>query len=163
MNDAAAGGRAIRRLVVHHTAGPKSSTVEQIRRMHVKERKFRDIGYHAVIPGNGTIQSGRPERMMGAHAQGANADSLGVALSGNFENEHPNAAQIDSLVLLLATWCRNYDVSPDHIHGHRDVGTTATACPGRHLYQQLPAIRARVRRHLAEEARLGICLARPIA
>ena len=68
MNDAAAGGRAIRRLVVHHTAGPK--------------------------------------------------------------------------------W---------------DVGTTATACPGRHLYQQLPGIRARVRRHLAEEARLGICLARPIA
>lgn len=156
LNRAANPSRLIFRLVVHHTAGSKNSNVEQIRRYHLS-KGWRDIGYHVVIPGSGEIQWGRPENQVGAHAKGANSDSLGVSLCGNFENENPEPAQINSLILMLTSWCRRYVVSSANIIGHRDVGSTA--CPGRNLYPQLGTLRSRVETQLREEERRGQCLA----
>lgn len=134
-------GRRVRRLVVHHTAGAKNATVADIRRGHIN-RGFNDIGYHAVIRGDGSLHHGRGESLQGAHALGANHDSLGVSLCGNFENETPEAVQIAKVKALLAYWCQFYLVLPTQIFGHRDVGTTATACPGANLYAMLPEIRS---------------------
>lgn len=161
LNRAVNPNRQIFRLIVHHTAGPKDADVERIRRGHLA-RGFSDIGYHTLIRGGGEIQAGRPENQMGAHAKGANADTLGVSLCGNFEEEQPDASQIDSLILVLTAWCRNYVVWPGNIKGHREVGTTATACPGRNLFPQLLTIQERVRAQLAAEERQGVCLAHPI-
>ena len=139
-------------IVVHHTAGPKNSTVAQIRRSHLA-RGFNDIGYHMVIYGNGTSHRGRPEEIMGAHAKGANRGSLGVSVCGNFENEQPERSQLWRLIFVLTYWCDKYGISPNNISGHRDVGTTATACPGRNLYRYLPTIRhivARQVRHVQD-------------
>ena len=85
---------------------------------------------------------------MGAHAGGANRDTLGVTVCGNFENEQPERAQLTRLRALLAYWCQFYLVLPASIFGHRDVGTTATACPGRNLYSRLTGIRSEVGRGL---------------
>lgn len=161
LNNAVNPDRQIFRLIVHHTAGPKDSDVPTIRRHHLA-RGFSDIGYHTIIRGGGEIQAGRPQHQMGAHAKGANADTLGVSVCGNFENEHPNTTQIDSLILVLTAWCRNYVVWPGNIKGHREVGTTATACPGRNLFSQLLTIQERVRAQLAAEERQGVCLAQPL-
>ena len=43
----------IDRLIVHHSASPRSTTLKDIRRWHVDERGWEDVGYHFVIDGFG--------------------------------------------------------------------------------------------------------------
>jgi tetratricopeptide (TPR) repeat protein len=64
------------------------------------------------------------------------------------ELEQPELAQLTRLRALLAYWCQFYLVLPASIFGHRDVGTTATACPGRNLYSRLPGVRSELSRGL---------------
>jgi N-acetyl-anhydromuramyl-L-alanine amidase AmpD len=146
--------RKVTFLVVHHTASPKTTTVEQIRKWH-KERGFSDIGYHAVIYGDGSLHRGRPEDKIGAHALGANTGSLGVSVCGNFETDALGDKQFRRLVRVLAYWCSKYGIGVKRIYGHRDVGTTKTACPGNNLYKALPAIRSDVQKLLNSGVFLG--------
>lgn len=136
--------RNVNLLVVHHTASPAGRTVADIRRGHIA-RGFSDIGYHAVIYSNGHLYRGRPENRSGAHAGGANVGSLGVTMVGNFEEMEPAIQQLTTLKYLLTNWCQKYDLTPEAIKGHRDVGTTPTRCPGTNLYKHLPGIRKAVR------------------
>lgn len=134
------------KLVVHHSASPRDTTsVADITRWH-RERGFSGIGYHKVILGSGQIQAGRSESIMGAHALGANQNSLGVCLTGNFENETPSAGQITSLVTVLKDWCRQHSLGVNAIYGHYNVpgGRTATACPGKNLKSLFEDIKQRV-------------------
>jgi len=116
-------------IVVHHSA-TSGGSVEAFRRNH-KEKGWEDVGYHFVIAnGNGgpdgEIQKGRPEKAIGAHAKGRNADSIGVCLVGQ---EQFTAKQKDALVLLLADLCRRYGITPSEktIQGHHEK------CPGHGL------------------------------
>jgi len=47
-----------------------------------KERGFNQIGYHFVIKRDGTLESGRPLEVLGAHVRGHNRDSIGTCLIG---------------------------------------------------------------------------------
>ena len=53
--------REIKSVVLHCTATPKDRivSVAEIRKWHVKERGWSDIGYHFVIQQDGTIERGR--------------------------------------------------------------------------------------------------------
>ncbi|MEO1614742.1 MAG: D-Ala-D-Ala carboxypeptidase family metallohydrolase [Planctomycetota bacterium] len=136
----------VTKLVVHHSASPRdTTTVADLSRWH-RERGFSQIGYHQLILANGTVSAGRPESIMGAHALGANQNSLGVCLMGNFENETPTGAQLSSLVTVLQRWTREYRLPTTSIYGHGEVpgGKTATACPGRNLKSQLQNIKLQV-------------------
>ena len=77
---------------------------------------------------------------MGAHAEGDNYGTLGIVLSGNFELSEPTQAQIESAAFLIAHLAQVYGIPLDgeHILGHRDV--SATACPGKALYELIPTI-----------------------
>jgi hypothetical protein len=144
----------VTKLVVHHSASSRDkTTTAQITAWH-KEKDYKTIGYHKVILGDGTIENGRSETEMGAHAKGANQGSLGVCLTGNFETETPTTAQINSLVTVLTNWCRAHKLNAPNIYGHYNVpgGTTATACPGKNLKSQLPQIKKRVRNNLPKYA-----------
>ena len=95
------------------------------------------IGYNYVILPDGTVESGRPEWLPGAHAVGAN-DYLGICLVGNFSSKanpngadqpaRPTAEQMAALTDLLRTLMRKYRFGPNRIYGHRDFA--ATDCPG---------------------------------
>ena len=97
-------------LVVHHTATPLSTTVEELRRMHVDERGWKDIGYHWVVRVNSRgialTEEGRPQDgddhlepwEYGAHVRGSNSMSLGIAVVGNF-SEYPMAPIIQKELL----------------------------------------------------------------
>ena len=108
----------------------------QIDAMH-RRLGWSGVGYHYIIRKDGTIEEGRPAFAVGAHAEGVNAQSLGVALCGNFCEEEPTAAQIESTAMLLAMLSATFGVEPDrtHIVGHRDL--MATACPGDALYERM--------------------------
>lgn len=70
-------------IIIHCTATRPSQDigVNDIRHMHMT-RGFSDIGYHFVIRRSGEICAGRDRDLIGAHAKGYNARSIGVALVG---------------------------------------------------------------------------------
>jgi len=121
-----------KRIIVHHSGSPRTTRLAEIRRWHVQDRGFDEIGYHFVIEGDGLTLRARDIHYIGAHAAGANEDSIGVSVVGdNTRLEHAwSHGQILSLRQLVATL---QDVfGPLVVYGHKDAkgGTTATACPG---------------------------------
>lgn len=78
------------RIVIHHTVSPASTTMEQVDQWH-KNQGFACIGYHKFIEMDGTVKTGRPDWAVGAHAIGANNDSIGICLAGNFEEAPPTS------------------------------------------------------------------------
>ena len=82
--------REINEIIIHCTATNPSwyadrsddDVVKEIRRWHVEERKWSDIGYHAIIHRDGSVGYGRPIERSGAHCRGQNKSSIGVSLVG---------------------------------------------------------------------------------
>jgi len=161
--------------VVHHTAGSNSYTkaqsasiVRAIELYHVKGNGWNDIGYNFLVDKYGQIFEGRyggmTRAVIGAHSQGFNSGSVGVAVIGDYTSTGITPAARAALVSLLS-WRLDLDhVDPSSsvvrisagnprypagravtlrtISGHRD--TYPTTCPGQSLYAQLPSIRAAV-------------------
>lgn len=129
-----------KRIILHHTGGADiDATAEQIHQWHL-EKGYAGIGYHFVIRKSGEVERGRPLWAIGAHAYGANNDSVGIHLSGDFNHNPPTAAQIESAALLIANLAEQYNIPLDrkHILGHRD--TISTDCPGNLLYNMLDVV-----------------------
>jgi len=117
--------RKINRIIIHATASMegKEQTVEQIREMHIKQRHFKDIGYHFVIYLDGSIHEGRPLEKMGAHCKGFNADSIGISyVGGTDKNGKPKDTRTDAqkkaLIELVTILKKEYLTA--EIKGHRD-------------------------------------------
>ena len=171
----------IQMLVVHHTAmgdddPDPAGTVRAIYYYHAVSRGWGDIGYNFLIDAAGNVYEGRYSReyapdavrsgddgqgrgSAGAHAAGANAGSVGIALLGTFDTRAPTTAARDALVRLLAWASIRYGLNPhwsgtyvnprngeaqftDAIAPHRQF--QPTACPGAVLFAMLPDIRDRV-------------------
>jgi hypothetical protein len=82
--------RNIDTIVIHCTAtrpnwwagkSAKQKTAE-IRRWHVEDRGWSDIGYHYLIDRDGTVTEGRSLERTGAHAKNHNTGSVGITLFG---------------------------------------------------------------------------------
>jgi hypothetical protein len=162
---------AVRFAVVHHTAGSNSyaryqsaSIVRGIERYHVLANGWDDIGYNFLVDKYGQIFEGRwggvDRNVVGAHAQGFNTGSSGVALIGRYDSASITPAARASLIRLLAwrldvahvdplsTFSWRSTGNPKYpagrmvtlrtISGHRDTGFTT--CPGSQLYGELPGI-----------------------
>lgn len=129
-------------IVVHNTGNPTDDDMgaERINEFHRRENDWAAIGYHFVIRKDGTIERGRPEWASGAHAVGYNSESIGICVSGNFMIGTPTPAQIESLAMLLANLCADYNlpIDRDHILGHRELNDTD--CPGDNLYNMMREI-----------------------
>ena len=124
--------RNINKIIVHCTATPEGRdvSVNEIRRWHVEDRNWSDIGYHWVVTLNGTLEEGRPEYRNGAHAKGFNKNSIGVCYVGGVdENLDPKDtrtdAQKETLKCILEDLKDRYPRA--QIIGHRDV--SSKACP----------------------------------
>ncbi len=135
---------AVNKIVVHHTGNPYDDNLsaEELHESHLGNG-WAGIGYHYVIRKDGTIEKGRPEWAVGAHAEGFNRESIGVQLCGNFELVDPTPEQIESAAYLIGWLCEKYCLVPDagHVVGHRDL--MATACPGERLYEMMQTIRGK--------------------
>jgi hypothetical protein len=161
----------VRFAVVHHTAGTNNYTraesaaiVRGIEIYHVKGNGWNDIGYNFLVDKYGQVFEGRyggvDKAVVGAHAEGFNTGSVGVAVLGSYGTRPISAAAKSSLEQLLAwrldlahvdplstlTWRsggnprfgNGVPVFLRAISGHRDTGFTD--CPGGALYAQLPQI-----------------------
>lgn len=124
--------RQINKIIVHCSATPEGRDVgvDEIRRWHVEDRNWSDIGYHWIITLNGTLEEGRPEYRNGAHAKGFNKNSIGVCYVGGVdENLDPKdtrtEGQKETLRCILEDLKDRYPQA--QIIGHRDV--SSKACP----------------------------------
>ena len=90
---------------------------------------------------DGTVELGRPDWVVGAHAEGFNYCSIGIHVCGNFDLVEPTEAQINALPMLIADICEAYGLiaSDSVVMGHRDL--MATDCPGNNLYKRMDTIR----------------------
>lgn len=72
------------RIIIHctDTQNGKRAEIEVIRKDHIENRGFTDIGYHMLIQPDGEVQRGRGLNEEGAHCEGENYHSLGIALVG---------------------------------------------------------------------------------
>jgi hypothetical protein len=157
--------------VVHHTAGANTYTraqsaaiVKAIQLYHVQGNGWNDIGYNFLVDKYGQVFEGRyggmTRNVIGAHAEGFNTGSVGVALLGNYGSATPSADAKAAIANLLAwrldlahvdplstlNWIsggnprfpRGVPVFLRAVSGHRDTGFTD--CPGAKLYAQLGSL-----------------------
>ena len=167
----------LRIAIVHHTAGANGYTAAQapaivraIQLYHVKGNGWNDIGYNFLVDRFGTVYEGRyggvERNVVGAHAEGFNTGSVGVAVLGEYSSLAVAAKARSSLAALLAWRLDVAHVDPATtqsfisggnarfgaglpvflrtISGHRDTGFTD--CPGTALYNLLNAIGGEVAR-----------------
>lgn len=123
--------RNIKEIIIHCADTPegRDDKAEDIWRWH-KAQGWSDIGYHYVIDLDGTIEAGRDIETAGAHAQGHNANSIGICYIGGADEQMKpkdtrTDAQKQSLLLLLKYLRQRYPKA--QIIGHRDVSTKS--CP----------------------------------
>lgn len=164
---------AVRFAIVHHTAGandyaPQDSAaiVRGIELYHVKGNGWNDVGYNFLVDKYGQVFEGRyggvDRAVVGAHAEGFNTGSVGIAVLGNYQDGAITPAAEAALARLLAWRLDLAHVDPlstlswisggnlrfpagipvflRAVSGHRDTGFTE--CPGNALYAQIPTIAA---------------------
>lgn len=99
--------RSINMIVVHCSAtrADCALTTEDLETIH-RRRGFRGIGYHYYIRRDGTVVNTRALELVGAHAKGHNAHSIGICYEGGLDSNHKPSdtrtlPQKASLVALL--------------------------------------------------------------
>jgi hypothetical protein len=161
---------------VHHTVTANAYTPDQsaaavlaIAKYHRDTNGWNDIGYNFLVDVYGQVFEGRAggvdQPVVGAHAQGYNSQSTGVALLGTFSDVPIPEAAMAAVAQLLGwkltlhgvpcegsvvvisgggsdnRYGAGTPVTLQRISGHRDGD--ATECPGNALYAQLPVLRQR--------------------
>ncbi len=162
---------------VHHTVNANDYTREEapdvvlaICRFHRNSNGWNDIGYNFLVDRFGTIYEGRAggidRAVIGAQAQGYNAQSTGIANIGTFSTVAQTQEALSAMARLIR-WKLPLHGAPTagtttlvsaggsenrypagqrltlrRVIGHRDTGSTS--CPGDALYAQLPQLRSMV-------------------
>ena len=174
----------VKAAVVHHTvnasdysAAEAPSIVLGICRYHRNGNGWNDIGYNALVDRFGTLYQGRAggiqKAVVGAHAQGFNAETTSISSIGTHTTLPISAVARAAIVDYLA-WKLTAHLIPatgkatltsaggeasryesgkrvrlNRVIGHRDVGLTS--CPGNAAY----AILAKLRRQVQQQIDTG--------
>lgn len=128
----------VKYLVVHCSATSAKQDVDiaEIDRWH-RLRGFWMVGYHYFIKRDGTLEVGRKEEEMGAHAEGFNHESIAICMAGGVDRvakgyrskpeDNFTDAQYATLRALLFGLQHKYPHAD--ILGHRDLPGVDKACP----------------------------------
>jgi len=168
---------ALRVAIVHHTAGSNgydaaesAAIVRGIEIYHVKGNGWNDIGYNFLVDRFGKVFEGRyggiDKNVVGAHAEGFNTGSVGVAVLGEYGSLSVAQPAQDALARVLAWRLDAAHVDPlstlsfisngnqrfpagvpvflRAVSGHRDTGFTD--CPGSALYNLLNGLSGNAQR-----------------
>ena len=134
--------RALDEIIIHCTATRKSwmahnstsAKVAELKRWHVEDNNWSDIGYHFVIDVDGTVATGRPVTRPGAHCRGKNRRSIGVTLVGGFGGsqddeftDHYTDEQDEALTLLIESLKETYPAITK-ITGHNQYANKGCPC-----------------------------------
>ncbi len=117
-------------ITLHHSATLQGNA-EVFDRNH-RSRGMGGLFYHFVI-GNGT-GSGDGEIEVGwrweKQTQVNRPNDIQICLVGNFNQQHVSNAQFESLVELVDTLRKQYNIPLSNIRRHKDIRGSVTECPG---------------------------------
>jgi len=168
---------SVKAAFVHHTVSLNDYSREEapsvvlgICRYHRNSNGWNDIGYNFLVDRFGTLYEGRAggidAPIIGAQAQGYNAQTTGIANLGTFSSVRQSSAALDAMARLIRwklplhgaptygtttlqsagggtnRFPAGANVRVQRVSGHRD--TNETECPGTALYSQLGDLRRRV-------------------
>jgi hypothetical protein len=168
---------SVKAVQVHHTVSLNDYTPEEapqivlaICRYHRNSNGWNDIGYNALVDKYGTIYEGRAggldQAVIGAHAQGFNSQTAGIAHIGDYTSVGASPEALSATATYIrwklgvhgeplsgpvtltssggsaSRYPAGARVTLERVIGHRDTGKTS--CPGDLLYGQLGEIRALV-------------------
>ncbi|HEX6582673.1 MAG TPA: N-acetylmuramoyl-L-alanine amidase [Thermoleophilaceae bacterium] len=168
---------SVKAVQVHHTVSLNDYTPEEapqivlaICRYHRNSNGWNDIGYNALVDRFGTIYEGRAggldQAVIGAHAQGFNSQTAGVANIGDYGSVGASQEALAATATYIrwklsvhgealsgpvtltsaggsaSRYPAGSQATLERVSGHRDTGKTS--CPGDALYDQLDEIRAMV-------------------
>ena len=133
------------RIILHCSATKDSGTVSwgAIRRYHIDELKWTDIGYHFGIENINDhleILMGRMPDIVGSHVQGYNVGSIGVCVVGNYDTDILTSDHEEVLIKLLHWLMFFFRIPLKEIYGHRDFNNQKS-CPGKNLYRFLKSFK----------------------
>lgn len=141
----------INKLTIHHEGwtavnfSSQSATaerIEKIRKYHVGENRWGDIGYHYIIDRAGRVWEGRPIQYQGAHVRNNNEHNVGILVLGNFDKQSPSSAQLKSLYNTAGILTKQHKIKTALVRSHQEINKTA--CPGKNLQNQMNALRRQV-------------------
>ncbi|HEY1357207.1 MAG TPA: peptidoglycan recognition protein [Thermoleophilaceae bacterium] len=162
---------------IHHTVSANDYSRDEVPSIilgicdyHRNSNGWNDIGYNFLVDKYGTTWEGRAggedQAVVGAQAQGYNAQSTGIANLGTFSSVQQTPAALSAIARLIRwklplsgvptsgsttlvsaggetnKYSTGTHVRVKRVSGHRDVD--ATECPGNALYAQLPQLRQMV-------------------
>jgi N-acetylmuramoyl-L-alanine amidase len=173
----APGYGTVKAIHVHHTVSLNDYSPEDgpamvlaICRYHRNSNGWNDIGYNALVDKYGVLYEGRAggldKAVVGAQAQGFNAETAGIASIGDHTSFAATPETLNALARYIR-WKLQVHLQPltgrvtltssggsatkyaagtriglERVIGHRDTGQTA--CPGALLYSQLGELRTMV-------------------
>lgn len=136
-------------IVVHHTATSRDSTRYNTINYNHKQRWNRKTrsslgeycGYHYFIEGSGKLTQARKDTEIGAHTKGYNRGTIGIGLSGHFDQEKLSMGQLEALTALLDEKVALYRLDKSKIVGHKEL--KETSCPGKNMMEFLKNYKGR--------------------
>ena len=139
-------------IIIHHAQFRGKANVQIIREWHLL-RDFDDIGYHFVITGSWfddtcQVETGRDERLIGAHTLGYNSKSIGICLTGDGDHLEFTEEQIRKLSQLVVRLMIKYDIPVKNVLGHRETflrRINRKTCPGKLISMD------EIRKHITNE------------
>ena len=118
--------------VVYHHTDSEDVGIEQHHRFHKEGRGWLGIGYNYHITQEPVIETGRPHNKVGAHAGSrANRQTIGVAFSGNFNEEATDQEQLQAGAELHVWLEERAGYGELQIFKHSDWSNTQ--CPGHYF------------------------------
>lgn len=124
-SDFKAPERPVKRVFIHCSDSdvPAHDNVATIRKWHVKERGWKDIGYTFLITKDGTLHPGRDIEAVPAAQAGHNTNTIAVCLTGRAKFTE---AQFETMRSLCASVHEQLPLVT--FHSHKEVSPGKT-CP----------------------------------
>lgn len=122
--------RKIENIVIHCSDTPewKEFDIDDIRKWHVEENGWTDVGYHYVVLLDGTIQIGRALDVPGAHVKGHNAHSIGICYIGGGDGVDTRTPHQEGSLEILINYLKLV-FKGVKVLGHCDFEGVTKTCP----------------------------------
>lgn len=146
------------RITLHHTgvqANEHRTLTEKMRELQAfsqrsetladgsMKKAWADVPYHFYIDMHGELAEGRDLDFAGdTNTSYDPTGHIGIALEGNFNVHQPEISQVKTLIWLVRSLQKQFDIELGFIKAHRDF--SPTDCPGHHLLLILPSVLAQV-------------------
>jgi len=123
-------------ITIHCSATKNGETcdIDVIRKWHVEDRGWKDVGYHAIIQPDGEIQNGRPLNEIGAHVKSYNIWDNGINVRGInvgiclIGTDKYSIDQFSALRYYIEGLNQLYGVGPANVYCHYELDHKKT-CP----------------------------------